>query len=94
MDTEEEYGEIVLTRHSPMVEKAPERSLISLAALREMKDAYFAAPDVLLVGWYFLDSRPCYYRVTGWNGEHKALIVELDKERPGRVRPDVPGTRS
>lgn len=87
------FGEIVLTAHSPTVERAPARSLISLELLRQMASAYVAGRDRLLVG-HFPDGRPCWYRVTGWSGEHKALIVELDQESSGRVRADAAGRSS
>ena len=72
------YGELILRRHYPIVVQAPERAVISLEALRQMHQAFFAGPDRIFVGDQGDGESPVYYRVTGWDAEHRGLIVELE----------------
>jgi endonuclease YncB( thermonuclease family) len=68
------YGQIVATWHAPTVDNAPARALMSAVMLRELPIAHWRSPDTVYVGDVRGDA--VLYRITGWDVEEKALIVE------------------
>lgn len=70
-----EYEHVQVTRTVPIITAAPARALMSAAMLRTIDSVYWYTPDVVYLG----DDpghRPVYYRVVGWDTDHKALIIE------------------
>lgn len=79
------YGQIVARWAATVVVEAPERALITLELVRSLDNrALWCNADRLYLGD---DQRgeEVIYRVTGWDAEATALVVE-------RVRPDAPST--
>ena len=73
-----DYGAISVTWHAPTVDVAPERALMSASLLSGFYTGagapWWPEPDVVYVG--HIHGEPVYYRVTGWDPDHKALILE------------------
>jgi hypothetical protein len=74
-----EYGNIVVTVRAPTVDDAPDRALITLALIAHPNSHLWIQGDRIYVG-HNPDGKPIYYRVTGWEPDPGALIVE--RERP------------
>lgn len=79
------YDELVVTtwhgngRHEIQVDRAPDVALCSVELLQRMHTWYFAGPDRINVGVDMTTRpptrKPVWYQITGWDTEHKALII-------------------
>lgn len=76
-DQADEYGTVVVSRHIPTVEEAPDRGLMSVGLLRDLDQVYLYDLDLIYIG-RTADGHDVFYRITGWDPEHKALIIERD----------------
>lgn len=73
----EQRDVIRVTHHAPTVDHAPDRALLSLAAIAAMP--WLPDADRIYVGHD--DTGPVYYQVVGWDATERALIVEREGKR-------------
>lgn len=74
MSTTPQYGDVVVRRGPAIIEKAPGVALMSPELFLRL-DAVFIDRDIIRVG-EDLDGEPVSYRITGWDADHKALIIQ------------------
>ncbi len=96
----EGYGDVVVTNwyglngHELHVDRAPDVALCSVELLQRMENWRFEGPDLIRVGIDMTGDRPSrlpvFYRIWGWEPQHKALIIK--REPVATCRPAHGGT--
>jgi hypothetical protein len=81
MPSSETYRQVIFTRHVATVVEAPELALLSVNLLRQLDTVYFAGPDLLYIG-NLEDGTKVHYRITGWDTDQKALIMQREPMAP------------